>query len=229
MTTLHTMVGAAVAAVCLLPLAQDRAAAPAKPTVAAVVDIIAATEQYPKWIRFRGQLREMEQRATARMEEMRKGIDEIKATMQSVGAESLERKQAEFQYENSLRAQDWEAKMWRDRIDLENARMMLVCFDDVAAVIGRVAKARGIQIVHRLFDPEEAKGDPLTIPAREVMQRYRLVQGRHVWYAAPDVDLTADVIKELQVALPDDNGAAGTPTNPEVKPEPPKVEPREKG
>lgn len=214
MTTLHTMVGAALAAVCILPLAQQGGAQPPKPTIVAVVDIEKAIENYPRWLSLKEQLEQMDRGFRARLNELRKDVDEAKARIQATLEDTLDRKQAEFEYDNAIRKGEWERKFLDERMRLANAQFATVCYQDVGEVIAKVAKARGVQLVHRMLVDDATKVDPLTLAPGKLGTLSRMLDSRQVWYAAPDVDLTSDVIKELQVWKPkekaDKADAAGT-------------------
>ena len=57
-----------------------------------------------------------------------------------------------------------------------------------------VAKARGVDVVLRVHSMESSDGSP--------NQKGRIYERRDVWYASDAVDLTAAIVKWLQVELP---------------------------
>lgn len=199
MTTLHTMVGAALAAACLIPFA-PQGAQPMKPTVVAVVDDGKAMESYPRWNGFEQQLKMLRQKSLQRIDELTREIDEVKARIEATRG-SQDAKQADFEREMLMRRRDWLAKSLEDEFEVERARLMTLCYQDIAEVVAKVAQARGVQIVHRRIVLEEP-GDVATMPPSRLREYTILLDRRQVWYAAPEVDLTNDVIKELQVFEP---------------------------
>lgn len=231
MTTLHTMVGAALAAVCIFPLAQN-AAPTAKPTVVGVVNVFKAIEQYPKWTRFTAQVDEFKKAGNVRLDELTKEMDELKGTATSLSEGTREREACEYQYGEKAKRREFEFQSLNKQIEVESARAMLECYADVEAAIAKVSARRGVQVVLSNVELEAPKGE---MSAREVLRRARLVDSRNLWYAAADVDLTGDVVKELQVMQPADKGdkvdkghnggETGTPAKPDApKSEAPKPE-----
>ena len=158
MSNLRILAALSLGAFCTLLPAQDRPANanPTSPAEAAskrtagnpvtvanltigVFDMGKAFEQYPRWVKLKAQLVELQASCSDEMKKMERRLDELKGTIAVLSAESEERKRAEFDYEMGLQQKRWLAKSLQERLDLEEARAMVTVFQDVEEYIARVA------------------------------------------------------------------------------------------
>lgn len=209
MTTLRSLLALAAAA---LPLsAQDaRSAAPvlvdaaakavAAPSIA-VVDLVRVFEQYPRYIEMKGQLQALEKTYEGRLKEMTKQIDEMRAQLGLLREDADERPERELAIERAMQDQRALGKLLRDRLELENMRMMIVAYQDFEEAIRRVAQTRGLSLVLRVHDMGDPVMDPAKLGPKSVETRIAGFERRQVWFAADAIDITQDVIKVLMVPL----------------------------
>lgn len=187
---------AALAALCSFLPVPSSAAAPALAEVIGVVDLARAFKQYPKWIESQKQLTAMEEGARAQMAEVTKRIDEAKATLLGMKPDAPDRRRQEFMLELNQQERTFLARELTEKVELENMRADLDCYEDMEVAIAAVARAKGIKIVHRLTD---LGPKPAGLKPREVQARLGAFERKQVWYHLPEIDITADLIKELMV------------------------------
>ena len=211
MTHLLTACAAAFAA-ALLP-AQDPAApaAPAAKSVAAqvvgTIDLIRVFDQNPAWAKAKAELARMQDQFKAQIGKQTERIAELNGLIESTAEDSEERRTATFGREMALREREFVAKQATERLEAENARGMLAVYQDIERAIGAVAKARGVAIVQRLQPIGPVPGEIGKLAPKEVEARVVAFERKVVWYAAPELDLTEDLIKALMVPVADDKPA----------------------
>jgi Skp family chaperone for outer membrane proteins len=211
MTHLLTACAAAFAA-ALLP-AQDPAApaAPAAKSVAAqvvgTIDLIRVFDQNPAWAKAKAELARMQDQFKAQIGKLTERIAELNGLIESTAEDSEERRTATFGREMALREREFVAKQATERLEAENARGMLAVYQDIERAIGAVAKARGVAIVQRLQPIGPVPGEIGKLAPKEVEARVVAFERKVVWYAAPELDLTEDLIKALMVPVADDKPA----------------------
>jgi Skp family chaperone for outer membrane proteins len=216
MTKLHSLTVAVVASTFLLsaqdagktpgPVAVDAAAkAVVAPTIG-VVDFVKAFDQYPRYIEMRTQLDALGKTYDDRLKEMSKTIDELRGQLKMIKEDSDERAEREFAVERAIADQRALAKILRDRLDVENMRMMVLVYQDFEEAIRRVAEKRGMTLVLRVHDMGDAVSDPGKLSPKNVETRIAGFERKQVWFAAAPIDITQDVIKLLMVPLDDNKG-----------------------
>jgi hypothetical protein len=98
-------------------------------------------------------------------------------------------------------------------MQVETLRMQLSIYEDIDAAISRLAKDRGVHLVMRTEVKDTAppeNGDKAS--PKSVQNRVFAYERRQVWFAAEELDLTADLIKLLQVwPLESSKGAPAAP------------------
>jgi Skp family chaperone for outer membrane proteins len=205
---------AAAFAAALLP-AQDpaaaAAAAPAAKTPAApvlgTIDLIRVFEQNPKWAKAQADLARMQEQFKAQIGKLSERIAELNGLIESTAEDSEDRRSATFGREMAMREREFLAKQATDRLESENARAMLAVYQDIERVIGPVAKARGCAMVQRLQAIGPVEGEIGKLAPKQVEARVVAFERKIVWYAAPELDLTEDLIKALMVPVADDKPA----------------------
>jgi Skp family chaperone for outer membrane proteins len=180
--------------------AAAKRAAPAQLLIGSV-DLVKAFDQYPKWIRLKGELGKMSDQFEDQIKQINKRLEEIKATVSATAPESDERKRAEFDLEMGLQQRQWLAKTLRDKARAEEAKALLSVYEDVEAAIAVVARNRGVTMVQRVHDLGPSPGDIATLAAKDIDNRLMAFERKQVWFAAPEIDLTDDLIKQLMVPV----------------------------
>lgn len=196
--------GSAQAPAVRSPAPVDAGARRAAPTgfVIGTVDLVKAFDQYPKWIRLKGELGKMSDQFEDQIKQINKRLEEIKATISATAPESDERKRAEFDLEMGLQQRQWLAKTLRDKARAEEAKALLSVYEDVEAAIAVVARNRGVTMVQRVHDLGPSPGDIATLAAKDIDNRLMAFERKQVWFAAAEIDLTDDLIKQLMVPVP---------------------------
>lgn len=220
MTTLRTVALAALATTFFLPAqdgskpsaggAVDAATRTTQAPLVGVVDFVKAIQQYPKYIRLKGELDKRADAAKAQIEDIGKRIDEQKAALAQMveGSEDWKDRQTEI---NLLRQQgDVMWKRLQEKLELEDMRLLTSVYQDLEVAIRKVAVARGVSIVLRTHELGEVAGEVAKMPPKTLQGRLAMFERRQVWYASDQVDLTSDLIKLLLVPLdePKDAGKA---------------------
>lgn len=201
------------------PPAADAAApkAQANAPLVGIVDLAKAIEQYPKWIELQAKLDALDNQMRDRMKQMDARVDDLRNAVQITSPESEERKRAQFELDVAQQERQFLAKSMYEKVDLEQQRALLAVYDDLEKAVPAVAKARGVSLVLRVLQSPKLPADVAPQSARGVGIRLRAHEGRQVWYASEELDLTPDLIKYLMVpheAKPAAGAAAtGAPAN----------------
>lgn len=196
------------------PPAADAAAPKAQATAprVGIVDLAKAIEQYPKWIELQAKLDTLEGQVRERMKQMDTRVDDLRNAVQITSPESDERKRAQFELDVAQQERQFLAKSMYEKIDLEQQRALLAVYEDLEKAVPAVAKARGVGIVLRVLQSPKLPADVPPQSARGVGIRLRAHEGRQVWYADEELDLTPDLIKYLMVPR-EAKPADGSPGN----------------
>lgn len=201
------------------PPVVDAAAAKAQANapLVGVVDLAKAIEQYPKWIELQAKLDVLDSQIRDRMKQVDARVDDLRNAVQITSPDSEERKRAQFELDVAQQERQFIAKSMYEKVDLEQQRALLAVYEDLEKAVPAVAKARGVSIVLRVLQSPKLPADVAPQSPRGVGIRLRAHEGRQVWYASEELDLTPDLIKYLMVpreAKPADGApAAGAPAN----------------
>ncbi len=206
MTHLTFACFAVLAAAAFLP-AQDPAKAAAEASAAArvgTIDLLRVFEQNPKWTKAKSELEKMQDAFKAQIKKLSDRVQEIRALIDSADENSDEWRNGRFELEMTLKQRDYLSQQATERLELENARAMLAVYQDIEVAIGVVAKARGVALVHRHQPIGAAPGELGKLAAKDVQNRVLGFERKQVWYAAPELDLSDDLIKALMAPVGDD-------------------------
>lgn len=168
-----------------------------------VVDIGKVVDQYPLYIKLRGDLDKQVDAYLARREAATKRLREMLATVQVLDKNAPERKNAEFQLNLERQTQEFQQKSFQEEFGIAELRMMLRVYEDLDFAIDHVAKKKGIGLV---MPKRDILVDPNPIAEQQpgvVQDRVSAYQRRTVWFASGQVDMTADLIKYMMTPLPD--------------------------
>ena len=179
--------------------------------IVGVVDVIQAVEQYPRYIKLRGELEAAIQQYEAQLKEMSARADELRGTIQVLAEGSQQRADKEFEYKMLLQTQDYRRKAYRDRMQLEDLRNTLSVYEDLEYAIGKVAEQKGVALVLTKQEITPSAEPIAELSGNEVQARVKAYDRRQVWFASQELDLTGDVIKFLMVPLPDRNSPERAP------------------
>lgn len=206
---------AAMAATVLVPFvsAQEKAAAPASQAAEAVVkraapanlvvgiiDLARAIEQYPKAIEMQKKLVELGKQSRSQLDEVTKRMEEIRGALDVLGQDAPDRRQHENDLQLLQLQRQLRAKSLDERFEMARVKMMLEVYSDIEVAIAKVAKARGLHIVQCTHE-DPNPGDVAKLAGRDAMSRLGQFESRVIWYAAPELDVTADLIKLLLVPV----------------------------
>lgn len=206
---------AAIAATVLVPLAsaQDQPAAIGVATEAAgkrtaptnlvvgIVDLARAIEQFPKAIELQKKLVELSKTSRAQLDDVTKRMEEVRGAIDVLGPDAVDRRMHEgnlqlLQLQRQIKAKDLD-----ERFEMERVKMMLEIYSDIDVAIAKVAKARGLHLVHCTHEDPEPETDVRKLNGRLAMSRLQQYETRTIWYAAAELDVTADLIKLLLVPV----------------------------
>lgn len=199
---------AALAAAAFLP-AQDQtpAAASAAAQRIGTIDLLRVFEQNPKWSKAKNDLEKMQESFQGQIKKLSDRVKELRALIDSADENSDEWRNGRFELEMTMKQRDYMSSQATERLELENARAMLAVYQDIELAIGQVAKVRGVAVVHRLQPIGVAPGEVGKLAAKEVQGRVVAFERKQVWYAAPELDLTDDLIKALMAPVGDGKAA----------------------
>lgn len=187
--------------------------AAARGVVVGVVDVIKAVEQYPRYIKLRGELETSINQYEAKLTEMSARVDELRGTIQVLADGSQERADKEFEYKMMLQTQDYQRKAFRDRMQAQDLRNTLSVYEDLEYVIGVVARRQRVGLVLTKQEIVPSAQPIADLAANEVQARVNAYDRRKVWFASQEIDLTSAVIKELMIPVPDRSSPERAPKN----------------
>jgi Skp family chaperone for outer membrane proteins len=190
---------AALAALCSFLPIPGSVAALSLAEVVGVVDLARAIETYPKWIATRQQMKDLQEQARGRLAAKTKRVEELRATLASMNEDAQERIQQEFWLRQAREEQQFVAQELDLELKEQSMRFDLDCYEDMEGAIATVAKAKGLRIVHRLANLGPRPANIATMRPPEVQARLNMFERKQVWYSGAELDITADVIKELMV------------------------------
>ena len=184
-----------------------------------VVDIVKAVEQYPLYIKLRGEHDETAHGFETELKQIEKAADEARGALLVMSEEdSPDRKDREFQLQMLLAQHDYRRKAFRERLAFEETRSLVRVYADLEVAIAKVAKQRGVHLVLRKHVIEPASGSVEQMTPRELDLRMKLFERQSVWFADDALDLTGDVIKLMQVPVAPDKPKAADGQTPPAPP-----------
>ena len=110
----------------------------------------------------------------------------------------------------TIEYQTW-GQLQQANLAQEQKRQMLNLFNKIAAAVQRVATARGLDLVIAEQRPEF---DQVNLDQLNVDQLRAMINSRNVLFIAPQVDVTTDVIAEMDKEYRGGAGAGGAPAPP---------------
>lgn len=184
--TNHTRCLAAVLLLASAPfaLAQEGGAKPAP--AFGVVDITRVVENCPRFVEGSKKLEEFAAALNKQAKEVSDRLKELKA-QRDLAEGPIEVKKIELRLAVEQRHLDGLADLLRAEFGERQARLVADCYSDAERGIAAVAKEKGLQLVLRIG---LGGGD----------DKVRSFDRRIVWYHTDEVDVTAAVVKHLQMA-----------------------------
>lgn len=208
-------IAAALAAAASLLPAQDKpaaapAAAPAPSAAPAeasaktraqltigVVDLDKAFSLYPRAIAERERLQAMSKGFREKVEAVTKVINQLREDLALLKEGSDEYEWKQYERSEALKRREALNNLLKIQFDREREKYLVAMYEDLEVAIAEVAKARGVQLVLRLSPTPEPEDGQKDVQKQKLMN-YEM---RQLLYAGDEVDLTAAVIKFLQVPL----------------------------
>jgi Skp family chaperone for outer membrane proteins len=166
--------------------------------VVGVVDLGKAFDLYPRTIKEQERLQKLREDSREMIDKISKRIDEMKGSILVLKEGSFERDQKQMELELTMQERQGRIKLLSDRLQLEEMRTHLLLYEDLDAAVARLAKDRGVHLVLRVDQNTAAPADDTGNP-KVVEKRLLAFDRRQVWFASEQLDLTADLIKLLQV------------------------------
>ena len=217
----HLRLAAALAVPLLVPFvfAQEKPAAPSAQASEAVgkrtapinlgvanlmvgiVDLSRVIEQYPKAIEMQKRLFELGKTSRARLDTETQRMEEVQGALKVLGADAPDRRQHENELQMLQLRRQLLAKSLDESFDLERVKMMVEVYSDIEVAIRKVAKARGLHLVQSTHDEPTTAVDFSKLAGRDAVARLQQFETRTIWYAATELDVTGDLIKELMVPV----------------------------
>jgi Skp family chaperone for outer membrane proteins len=177
-----------------------------------VVDFVKVFEAYPRAIAERRKLDEVNETYKTMAKAENEKIEAIRLARDNFKARSQEYAMKTLELDLATRQLDGHMQIWKSDLDQRQERFLISVYEDIEQAVGLVAKAKGVQMVLRAHN-DLGKSTP--------EDKARVFERRIVWYAAPQIDLTGDVIKLMQAPLPeapkDGTGAASAPKSPDAR------------
>lgn len=164
-----------------------------------VVDFAKVFEFYPKAIKERERLKALNNSFSEQMDAMSKRIQELKDQVGLYPEGSLQARMKRLELEGLMQQGPALAKVFNEQLQLEHMRMEVQLYEDVEIAIGKLVAGRGVQLVLRKMATLPLRADDES--PSDIQNRLVAYERRHVWFAATEIDLTAEVIKMLQVPL----------------------------
>lgn len=166
------------------------------PLPVGVVDFVKVFDNYPKYTEAKKQLDQQFKDALA--DENNK-LQELRAQQDMAKPGTYQRAMADNDFEATLRHFQRRKDLLADKLHDDFAHLLADCYQEAEAVIARVAGQQQLALVLRRHDWLGTGADA---------DKVQVYERRVVWHADQELDITAAVIKELQLAARD---AAGKP------------------
>ena len=156
-----------------------------------VVDAIAVINAYPAAIAGQAALQKLDADFRAEMNLHDQKIQQLEMDIQSLENGTQDQRLKTLQLDQAKRYAQGLINLHLERMQGETTQFTVDMYEDFWAAVDKVAKAKGLQVVlrKREYDP--------TIPAE---LRRASNDRRTVLYAAPELDVTQDVINMLKTA-----------------------------
>lgn len=172
-----------------------------------VVDLDKAFSLYPRAIAERERLQAMSKGFRDKVEAVTKVINQLREDLALLKEGSDEYEWKQYERSEALKRREALNNLLKIQFDREREKYLVTMYEDLEVAIAEVAKARGVQLVLRLSPTPELE-DGQKDSQKQKLMNYEM---RQLLYAGDEVDLTAAVIKFLQVPL--------EPRKPAAKPE----------
>lgn len=179
------------------PLAKTRApAAPAaRPAMSVgVVDFAKILEAYPRAIEQRKQLDALMEQRQAELDLFQKRITEISGLRDNFREGSKEWLNNDLELQLAVRAIEGKRQIFQQELREQREGFYVAMLEDMQRAVAMVAKQRQVGLVLRVHED---------LLDGSIDTKARIFESRVVWFAAEEIDLTAAVIKLLQVPLPE--------------------------
>lgn len=200
-------IAAALAAAASLLPAQDKPAAGGAPAEAAaktraqltigVVDLEKAFSLYPRAIAERERLQAIRKGFKDKLEAAAQVINQLREEIALAKEGSDDYAWKQYLRAEAMKRSEVLNELLTKQFEREREKYLVTIYEDIEVAIAEVAKARGVQLVLRVSptpEPEEGQKDA----QKQKLANYEM---RQLLYAGDEVDLTAAVIKFLQVPL----------------------------
>jgi len=168
-----------------------------------VIDVGKVVDQYPVYIKLRTGLGKNLARYQQQIDDKTEKLKALRMTVQSIREDAPERPRAEHEYKKAVADDDFLRKQFSDLYAADELRMMLQVYEDLDYAIAKVAGAAGVSMVLPRNDILRSPTPIANMPIRELQRRVTAFRNRPVWFAGKELDLTGDVIKFMQVPLPE--------------------------
>ena len=159
-----------------------------------VVDVIAVSEAYPRFIDGMAGLQKLKDELNAGLSQERQRIDQLELDIMAFDPSTQDYRVKTLERELAQRRVAGLIPLHEQRIAGEYARLNVEVYTDIEAAIAKVAEARGVLLVLRVR--HDAPNAPLEM-------RMSNNDRRTVLYSAPELDLSQDVINMLKAARAD--------------------------
>lgn len=162
--------------------------------VIGVVDITRVVENCPRFVEGSKKLEEFAAALNKQAKEVSDRLKELKA-QRDLAEGPIEVKKIELRFAVEQRHLEGLGDLLKAEFGERQARLVAECYEDAERGIAAVAKEKGLQLVMRIG---LGGGD----------DKVRTFDRRVVWYHSDEVDVTAAVIKHLQMAPAPKDAAA---------------------
>lgn len=169
--------------------------------VVGVVDLGKAFDLYPRTVKEREKLQKLADSYREQISGLEKRMDEVKALLGQLKEGTRQRAQAALELELAQAQRRGLIQLADDDIQQETLRMQLAIYEDLEKAVQQVAKDKGVHLVLRIDAEDAALGDADKNSPKQVSGRLRAFEMRQVLFASEELDLTASLIKLLQVPL----------------------------
>lgn len=189
------ILGLPVAALALASLSFSTqgpgAQAPDLSGVIGVVNALQVQAAYEKAIEGNQSLRQLNDRFQESADKMEEAIQQLKLEIMALdNSAQQERNMKSLQLDLAQRELQGREVLHREQMLRESAALSVQIYEDIWAASAKVAQAKGLKLVLRMRELQT--GAPLDI-------RQAFHDRRNVLYAAPELDLTQDVINMLKL------------------------------
>jgi len=175
------------------PSTSSAVSAPSAATTVAVCDIAQVFDNYLRGKELSAEFRDKSEKLRGEDDQRAKAISDLQGELEGLmeGSKEYEQRLSEV-HRLTIERTTWR-QFQTDQVDRDRLRLTRQMYDEILQAVSQVAKSKGVQVV-LYHKRQDEKAENMT----ELLQQVEL---RKVLYAADSVDITDQVLQEVNKAF----------------------------